>query len=89
MKRIDPVRSVPPSTLMDVTSIRDQSSTGRGSGSRPSARSRMKVVRPFLHAFQYRWNCRSVTVLRVMLRQMMISDPVTVRVAASRRASIV
>ena len=49
----------------------------------------MKVERVFFHAFQYRWNWRSAAGVLVMLRQVIVSDPVIVRVAGSRRAAIV
>jgi len=58
MKRVDAVRSLPP-TAIDVTSMRDHSSGRRRAAAGPdpldsSALSRMNVDRAFFHAFQYR-----------------------------------
>jgi adenylate cyclase class IV len=52
-------------------------------------RSRIHVDRVSFHAFQYKWNCSSVAVVCVMLRQTIVSVPVIVRVAAFSVAAIV
>ena len=49
----------------------------------------MKVERVSFHAFQYRWNRSSAAALVVMFRQVMVSEPVMVRVAGSSWAVIV
>jgi len=48
----------------------------------------MNVDRSSRHAFQYRWNCSSPAAFAVMLRQVISSEPVMVRVAGSSRASM-
>ena len=53
-----------------------------------SALSRMNVEEEFFQAFQYRWNRNSLTALVEMFRQVTIAEPVIVRLAGSRRASM-
>ena len=90
MNRFVAVRSSPP-TLIAVTSMRAQSSAvrARSPSDEARARSRMNVERLSFHAFQYRWNCSSVAATVVMFRQVMVSEPVIVRVAGSSRAVMV
>jgi hypothetical protein len=54
-----------------------------------SASSRMKVDRESRHAFQYKWNCRSVAARELVLRQTIVSVPVIVRARGSSVARIV
>jgi len=49
----------------------------------------MNVDVASLHAFQYTWNWRSVAGFVVVFRQVIVSEPVIVRVAGSSVALIV
>ena len=85
MKRRDGVRS--PDAIVgpgvrepDRVDRECQKSPGRLWSGPERALSRIRVDLVSTHAFQYRWNCSSLVDTCVMLRQVMTSDAVIVRV---------